>query len=163
MVPPSSIIKGNSLVHARAYTNAGLNTPPALPTDLFRIGSTSKLFTVLTIYRLIERGLVKTTDLAEPLVTARIRATLGSVPAVPSDPRPANTATPGHYFNAVTVADLLFHRSGWQHDGSDATYEHDPQVAAFLKTDLPVNKYQIAAWGICQPMRFYPNTPPPPQ
>ena len=86
---------------------------------------------------------------------------LPNAPKPKTEPKPSNPQQAGNYFNAITIRHLLAHQGGWNRDVNsayDPTFGHDVDVATTLGVNLPVTKHQLAAWGACQQMQFYPGS-----
>ncbi len=158
-----ALIKEGRLVYARGYTYDAPQTLPIEPTSLFRIASCTKPLTSLAIYQWIEKVNDPTKFSLESRIAPMVRPLLQlHVPHAPQprhDPQPANPQQDGHYFHAITVRHLLAHQGGWNREvAGEPTFFHDPDVAAALGVSLPINKYQLAAWGAGQQMQFYPGS-----
>lgn len=163
-----AIARQGRIVHAKGYNNAEAGDATVMPTSLFRIASCSKVITGLMIHKLIEDGykwgaaaFTLDTRVADLLVPPQIR--IPGKPAVSRyDAKPAVNATPGKYFDAVTIRHLLLHQGGWdrgKRTKNDPTFYNDIDIAADQNGGkLPVTKQQVFNWGLKQPMQFYPGT-----
>jgi len=154
-----AVAKDNRLVYARGYAQEGYED--VQPTSMFRIASCTKPLTQIAIYQLVEQNKLKLDQNVEAMLVLKMPN--GQPP--PEDPKPTSLNTPGHYFYAVTVRDLLRHQGGWRHDAADPTFVHDTDVVAAFNanghpTALPVTKDQLASWGISQPQEFFPDSEP---
>ncbi|MGW7363106.1 serine hydrolase [Streptomyces sp. NPDC054841] len=111
-VPGASVAVSNKgrLVFAKGYgvTDPATNVPVAT-SHLFRIASVSKPITAVTVFRLIERGLLNLGDrVFGP--TGRLGTTFGMQPYAPN-------------IDQITVQHLLEHTSGWAHS-QDPMFSH---------------------------------------
>ncbi len=148
-----AVVHAGRLVHARGYTYAEPGYRTTMPTDLFRIASTTKPLTSLLIYQLIEAKQLAMTDKVQGILGLK---TPGGA-ALTFDPVPADKQTDGRYFNAITVEHLLRHQGGWYH-GADWTFHSDAQIASVFGVDLPITKYQIASQAAANNLSFYPGS-----
>jgi CubicO group peptidase (beta-lactamase class C family) len=149
-----AVAKDGKILYARGYTWADANYELTMPTSLFRIASCSKPITGMEIQHLIEKNLL---TLDAPVVKILMGTNFRG-----NSPKPVNNATPGFYFNSITVRQLLAHQGGWNRDAdpaNDPTFLHDQDIAnKFTNGILPVSKQQLVSWGISQPQQFYPGT-----
>jgi CubicO group peptidase (beta-lactamase class C family) len=149
-----AITRGSNLVFCRGYTS-GDGVSLTQPTSLFRIASCTKPLTRIGIYKLKEAGHLDTST----TVQSKLNLTLPDGTAPISDPMPTNTNTAGYYFPSVTVGDLLNHAGGWDRTvAGEPTFFHDPDVAKAFDVGLPVDRMQIARWGVGQQMQFWPGS-----
>ncbi len=110
-----ALIDGGELVWLDAQGLANIeHQVPATPDSLFRIGSTSKMFTALAVLKLAEEGRV---DLNAPLREL--------VPELAFD-------NPWEDEHPVRLVHLLEHTTGW-HDTSLAEYAHNDPTPAQLQ------------------------------
>ncbi len=152
------ITSGDRLVFARGYVLDKEADGPMPPATLFRIASASKPITGIAIHQLLEAdgNLLRKTDKAAPILS--LKRPDGK--PFKKDDEPAKPSTPGHFFREVTINHLLTHRSGVIHKLG----AKDVEVAqAFQDTKkekpfaLPVDKYQVASWGIDKGQGFWPS------
>ena len=158
-----ALIKDGRLVYARGYTYDEPHNLPIQPTHLFRIASCTKPLTSIAIYQLIEKfndpNKLSLDSKIAPIVMPLLQSQVPNAPRPTNDPKPSNPQQDGHYFNAITVRHLLSHQGGWNRDvAGEPTFLRDPDIAAALGVHLPINKYQLAAWGAAQRMQFYPGS-----
>ena len=110
--------RNGRLIFTRGYGWADVEHGEAVqPDSLFRIGSVSKVFTAVAIFKLVEGGRLRLEDKA-----FRILSQLKPLPGVEMDPR----------IGSITVAHLLNHAGGWdqQTTGQDAAMEPLAGLAA---------------------------------
>jgi CubicO group peptidase (beta-lactamase class C family) len=131
-----SVTRRDRLVYSRSFTWAEPSYPLTTPESLFRIASMSKPITAITIFRLVEQGLIN--------LDAALIPTLGLVPP------PGRTLVP--QAATITVRQLLAHRSGLG-DVHDA-YE----VVQAYGTRLPATERQMAGFKLSQALKFAPGT-----
>jgi CubicO group peptidase (beta-lactamase class C family) len=158
-----ALIKDGRLVYARGYTYDEPNSLQIQPTHLFRIASCTKPLTSMAIYQLIEKfndpNKLSLDSKVESIVMPLLQSKVPNAPKPSNDPKPSNPRQDGNYFNAITVRHLLSHQGGWNRDvAGEPTFYHDPDVAAALGVNLPISRYQLAAWGVAQQMQFYPGS-----
>ncbi|MDK2743769.1 MAG: serine hydrolase [Nitrospira sp. BO4] len=122
-----AVVDNTRLVFARGYTWAEPGYPIALPTTLFRIASVSKTFAAVAAHQLIDQGLLHLHDTVQGILG--LTTPTGLPPTDPS-------------FAAITVEDLLFHRSRLNPD----FYWSDTAVAAAFGVSLPVTEAQLASF-----------------
>ncbi|RZT92482.1 serine hydrolase [Rivibacter subsaxonicus] len=126
-----AVVRNTRLVFARGYTWAEPGYPVALPTTLFRLASVSKSFVAVAAHQLIDEGRLRLTDTVQGILGLTTPAGLP-----PTDPG----------FAAITVEDLLLHRSRLVPD----FYWSDAAVAAAFGTKLPVSEAQLASFKCSQ-------------
>ncbi len=90
-----SVVNNTRLVFARGYTWAEPGYPAVLPTTPFRLASVSKLFAGLAIHQLIAAGRLRLTDTVQSVLN--LTTPVGQAPSAA--------------FGAITIEDLLLHRS----------------------------------------------------
>ncbi|MFE0753747.1 serine hydrolase [Inquilinus sp. NPDC058860] len=151
-----AITKDDRLVFSRGYTWGDPDYPVTRPNSVFRIASCSKPLTSIAIYQLVEKGLMGLDDKAQAILNLKTPA--GTAPAL--DPKPNSDNQPGHYWPAVTIRHLLGHRGGWNRDinGHNDPVNRDVEVAAAFGRSVPVTKYDVASFGVAQPLQFWPGT-----
>lgn len=120
-----SVVRNTHLVFARGYTWAEPGYPTVLPTTPFRVASVSKMFAGLAIHQLIAEGKLALTDTAQSVLN--VTTPNGSAP--PAD------------FSAITIEDLLIHRSRVRPD-----WALDRSVAQAFNKALPVNERETASY-----------------
>jgi len=142
-VPGIVLVVGvdGQMVATRAYTWDDPAVEPLTPNSLFRIASMSKPITSVAIHMLIEQGLIS--------YETRIADALGL------EAPPGGQASP--WLAEVTVDDLLYHIGGWDRNTSYDPMFFDGPIATALGVDLPISKYDIAAYMTGQPMQFSPG------
>jgi CubicO group peptidase (beta-lactamase class C family) len=125
-----SVTRRDRLVYSRFFTWGEPAYPLTTSESMFRIASMSKPITSITIFRLIEQGLI---DLDAALIPA-----LGLIPP------PGRTLVPE--VATITVRQLLSHRSGMP----DVSNEYD--VVNAYGTTLPTNERQEAGYALSKPL-----------
>jgi CubicO group peptidase (beta-lactamase class C family) len=121
-----SVTRQDRLVYSRSFTWAEPSYPLTTSESMFRIASMSKPITAITIFRLVEQGLIN--------LDAALIPTLGLVPP------------PGRSLisqaSAITVRQLLAHSSGL----GDVPLPYD--VVQAYGTTLPSNERQVAGFAL---------------
>ena len=134
-----AILKDTKLVLARGYTWAEPDYPDVTPKTMFRLGSTSKMITSLSIHQLAAEGKLTLTDLIDPILQLKTPA---------GDEPDSNNANHQPYLT-TTVGGLL-----------ESTCKINPHYesqneaiveAAGKKGQVPATQAQIASWIITQP------------
>jgi CubicO group peptidase (beta-lactamase class C family) len=159
-----AITSGDRLVFARGYVLDRKADGIVQPAALFRIASASKPITGVAIHQLFEslkanKSVLNETDTAAPIIT--LKQPDGTAFKQDSKPPPAQaSSTPGHYFHAVTIRQMLTHRTGLlsnlgRVDVAVATAFQGARDAGPI--ELPVDKYQVASWGVAQGQGFWPD------
>lgn len=128
-----AVVDNTRLVFARGYTWAEPGYPTVLPTTVFRLASVSKAFAGVAAHQLIAAGRVQLTDTVQSIMNLTTPA--GGAPAAG--------------FDAITVEDLLIHRSRMKPD----FYWEDASVAADFGVGLPVNEAQLASHMCAIPLQ----------
>jgi len=121
------VTSNTRLVFAKGYTWAEPGYPVVLPTTVFRIASVSKTFAGVAAHQLIAAGKLQLTDTVQGILG--LKTPTGTAPADPG-------------FAAITVEDLLLHRSRLDPD----LFTHDAATAAAFGVPLPVTEAQIASY-----------------
>ncbi len=124
-----AIAKDGRLVFARSYTWAEPGYPVTTPFSAFRIASCSKPLTAIAIFQLMDRKKI---------------GFLNSVKDLQGFPSLPNSQAISNEFQQVRVDWLLSHRTSW------GDVQQDEAAAAFLKTPLPISKYNLAAYNLAQ-------------
>jgi CubicO group peptidase (beta-lactamase class C family) len=121
-----AVTHNTRLVFAKGYTWAAPGYPVVLPTTVFRIASVSKTFAGVAAHQLIAAGRMRLTDTVQSILG--LTTPTGAVPPDPG-------------FAAITVEDLLIHRSRLRPDylWSDAA------AATAFNVSLPVTEAQLAS------------------
>ena len=122
-----AVVDNTRLVFARGYTWAEPGYPVALPTTLFRVASVAKTFAAVAAHQLIAEGRLRLTDKVQRILGLTTPAGLP-----PTDPG----------FAAITVEDLLLHRSRLE----PSFYWSDAAVAGAFGTSLPITEAQLASY-----------------
>jgi CubicO group peptidase (beta-lactamase class C family) len=122
-----AVVRNTRLVFARGYTWAEPGYPVTLPTTVFRIASVSKTLAAIAAHQLIHEGRLRLTD--------TVQGILGLT-------TPTGAAPPDPDYAAITVEDLLIHRSRLDPD----FYWSDAAVASAFGTSLPVTEAQLASY-----------------
>ncbi len=122
-----AVVHNTRLVFARGYTWAEAGYPVALPTTLFRLASVSKTFAAVAAHQLIDEGRLRLSDTVQGILGLTTPAGLP-----PTDPG----------FAAITVEDLLLHRSRLV---PDYFWSEGAAAAAFGAT-LPISEAQLASF-----------------
>jgi CubicO group peptidase (beta-lactamase class C family) len=154
-----AVAKDTKLVFAHGYTWAESEYPITQPTTLFRLASCSKPITGIAINQLIENGSLSLDDKAQDIL--KMKQPNGTEP--PTDPKPSDPNTQGHYFHAITVRNLLQHQIGWGDLPLPGAFdpmwnEEETQKAFNLPSQSLVTKYQIASWAVSQKQFCWPGT-----
>lgn len=126
-----AVVSNTRLVFARGYTWAEPGYPVVLPTTVFRIASVSKTFAAIAAHQLIAAGKLRLSDTVQSILGLRI----------PSG------AAPDPSFVAITVEDLLLHRSRLAPDFAG----NDVATAGAFGVNLPVTEAQMASYQCAQP------------
>ncbi len=131
-----AIAKGPKLVYARGFTWAEPGYPITQPTDMFRIGSCSKLLTSILIHQLIQENKLTYGDTA-----------VGKLALAPPPGQPIVNAQ----FSQYKISDLLSHQTGIASNFAWA----DAQIVSLFSQQLPLtSKQEIASWLMTQPNIF---------
>jgi CubicO group peptidase (beta-lactamase class C family) len=131
-----AIAKGSKLVYARGFTWAEPGYPITQPTDMFRVGSCSKLLTSILIHRLVQDNQLSYGDTAV--------AKLGLTP-------PPGQSIVNTEFSQYNVSDMLSHQTGIAKNFAWA----DAQIVSLFGQQLPLtSKREIASWLMTQPNVF---------
>jgi CubicO group peptidase (beta-lactamase class C family) len=149
-----AIARRGRVVYARGFGYADLETHESVkPTSRFRIASVSKTFTSAAIMLLVQRGRLKLSDHAFPLLDL-------PVPfheKTPLDPR----------LNAITIHHLLCHTAGWSRNLGRNPFEtwvgFDPmffpaEIAQSLGVPSPAIPIDIIRFMLTRPLDFDPGT-----
>ena len=118
-----TVVKDGRVLYAKGYgyQNVDKKTPVSPATSLFRIGSTSKLFTWTAIMQLVEQGKVN--------LDADVNTYL------------KNFQIPPKYDKPVTVRSLMTHSSGWEDGALGYLITHDSSrvqpIDVTLKKHMP--------------------------
>jgi CubicO group peptidase (beta-lactamase class C family) len=152
-----AVTRGDRLVLARGYALDKKTDGIMHPAGLFRIASASKPITGTAIHQLLEATTspLKVTDKVAPIVA--LKRPDGT--PFKNEPKP-DPDKPGNYFHAVTVRHCLTHRTGLRHGlaAVDVTVaKAHPGVTTSKVLELPVDKYQVASWGVDQGLAFWPS------
>lgn len=154
-----AVTSGDRLVFARGYVRDKKADGVMTPTALFRIASSTKPITGIAIHQLFEKdgNVLSADDKVAPIVG--LKRPDGT--AFKSDPAPTNLSDNGNYFSEVTIKQLLTHQTGLMDGlgGLDFTVAEafkEAQNAPAIK--LPVDKYQVASWGVDQGQAFFPGS-----
>jgi CubicO group peptidase (beta-lactamase class C family) len=129
-----SVVKDGQVFFQKGYGYAGVEkqTPVDPSGTIFRIGSTTKLFTWTAVMQLVEQGKL---DLDQDINTY------------------LDFKIPGTFVQPITLKNLLSHTAGFeeQNDGQFATRAEDmPSLGQYLKTHIPVRVFppgKIAAYS----------------
>jgi CubicO group peptidase (beta-lactamase class C family) len=157
-----AVTSGDRLVFARGYVVDKKTDGIMHPSGLFRIASATKPITGTAIHQLLEatETPLKVTDKVAPIVA--LKRPDGT--PFKKDLKPGETAQEqekdGHYFHEVTVRQCLTHRTGLRSNlgGVDVKVAEAYQAAKKAKAIvLPVDKYQVASWGVDQGLAFWPS------
>ncbi|QNF31863.1 beta-lactamase family protein [Adhaeribacter swui] len=140
-----AIVKNEKLVFAKSYGYANLETKqPVDNQSLFRIASISKPVTVVAILKLVQDGKLKLTD-----------KVFGANGILGND---YGTAPANSNVSAITVQDLLEHKSGWINQPNDPivanpTYSYKELIAEVVQTRpltyTPGSTYYYSNFGYC--------------
>jgi CubicO group peptidase (beta-lactamase class C family) len=114
-----AIVHQSRLVYARGYSWVDPDWPTVSPTTPFRLASTSKTFTALAIFQLIQSNVLKLTDTLQSILNLK----------TPSGAPPTDVS-----FATITIQQLLEHKSGIV---PGACSDVNSIVAAFVKAGLP--------------------------
>jgi CubicO group peptidase (beta-lactamase class C family) len=126
-----SVVSNTRLVFARGYTWAEPGYPAVLPTTPFRLASVSKMLAGLAIHQLIAEGRLRLTDTVQGVLNL----------TTPSG------AAPSADFSAITIEDLLLHRSRVDND-----WRWDQPTAQAFGKQLPVNEWEVARYVSSRPL-----------
>jgi CubicO group peptidase (beta-lactamase class C family) len=155
-VPGASlaIARNGLLIYARGFGYSDLETRGTVqPDSRFRIASVSKTFTSAAIMLLVQRGRLKLTDQAFPLLDL----TMPFGEKSPLDSR----------LNSITVHQLLCHTGGWSRNLGRNPYEtwtgFDPmfypvQIAKSLGVASPASPTEIVRFMLTRPLDFDPGS-----
>ncbi len=133
-----AVTSNTRLVFAKGYTWAEPGYPIVLPTTVFRIASVSKTFAGVAAHQLIAAGGLQLTDTVQGILGLKTPTGTG-----PSDPG----------FAAITVEDLLLHRSRLQ----PSPFGYDVAAAAAFGVPLPVTEAQIASYKATETLQATPE------
>lgn len=126
-----SVVNNIHLVFARGYTWAEPGYPTVLPTTPFRLASVSKVFVGIAIHQLISAGQLKLTDSVQRVLG--LTTPSGQAPSAP--------------FSAITIEDLLLHRSR-----IDPDWQPTLQTAQAFAKPLPVDEWDVARYVSSRPL-----------
>lgn len=126
-----SVVNNTHLVFARGYTWAEPGYPTVLPTTPFRLASVSKMFAGIAIHQLIAEGRLRLTDTVQSVLNLTT---------------PAGQA-PSAAFGAITIEDLLLHRSRVNDD-----WRGDHQTAQAFGKQVPVSESEVARYVSSLPL-----------
>jgi CubicO group peptidase (beta-lactamase class C family) len=155
-VPGASlaIARNGLLIYARGFGYSDLETRDTVkPDSRFRIASVSKTFTSAAIMLLVQRGRLKLSDKAFPLLDL----TMPFGEKSPLDSR----------LNSITVHQLLCHTGGWSRNLGRNPYEtwtgFDPmfypvQIAKSLGVASPASPTEIVRFMLTRPLDFDPGS-----
>lgn len=134
-----AIVKDTKLVLARGYTWAEPDYPDVTPKTMFRLGSTSKMITSLSIHQLAAEGKLNLTDLIDPIL--QLQTADGE--------EPDSTIANHQPYLTTTVGGLL-------ESTCKINPHYESQNEAIVKAagkegQVPATSDQIASWLITQP------------
>ncbi len=142
------------VIYARGFGSADAETREAVqPDSLFRIASISKTFTSAAIMLLVQRGQLKLSDAAFPLLDSDVTLDKKSQ----ADPR----------LNTITIHHLLCHTGGWARGSAKNPFEtwtgFDPmffpvEIAKSLGVSSPAGPADIVRFMTTRPLDFDPGT-----
>jgi len=116
---------------------------PVEPDALFRIASISKPITAVAVLQLVEQGKVK--------LDQRVLDVLRF-----DSPLPADTPTDERW-RAITIADLLHHRGGWDRNKSFDPMFEPFRIGRALRLGRPPDTRDIIRYMLDQPLQFDPG------
>jgi len=155
-VPGASlaIARDGRVIYARGFGWADVETREAVqPDSLFRIASVSKTFTSAAIMLLVQRGRLKLSDTAFPLLDID----------VPLDKKSQVDTR----LNTITIHHLLSHTGGWARGSAKNPFEtwtgFDPmffpvEIAKSLGVPSPAGPGDIVRFMTTRPLDFDPGT-----
>jgi N-acyl-D-amino-acid deacylase len=155
-VPGASmaIARGGRVIYARGFGWAEVETREAVqPDSLFRIASVSKTFTSAAIMLLVQRGRLKLSDTAFPVLNID----------VPLDKKSQVDTR----LNTVTIHHLLSHTGGWARGSAKNPFEtwtgFDPmffpvEIAKSQGVSSPAGPGEIVRFMTTRPLDFDPGT-----
>ena len=155
-VPGASlaVARHGRVIYARGFGYADLETRDSVkPNSRFRIASVSKTFTSAAIMLLVQRGLLKVSDHAFPLLDLQVPFHETS----PLDSR----------LYSITIHQLLCHTAGWSRNLGRNPFEtwtgFDPmffpvQIAQSLGVPSPAGPTDIVRFMLTRPLDFDPGT-----
>src|ERR1700738_2578661 len=142
------VMKNGKVTTARGYGWADMQSrTPVQPNDLFRIASTSKTFTAVTILKLIQEGKLNLDD---------------KVFLILNDLKPLTGRSINPQIYQITVKNLLQMSSGWFNLGAghfDPMFGPCPKnFLAALSPELPASCATTTRYMMSQPLRHKPGT-----
>ena len=140
-----AIARDDRLVYNRGFGYASVEDESVVEPDmLFRIASTTKTITAVSILTLVDAGDLTLDTLVFPLLGYE------PLPNAPYDPRLDN----------ITVEHLLVHAGGWNSVASfDPQYQPWSLLAShILNTEAPADAETIIRFMLSQPLDFDPGT-----
>jgi N-acyl-D-amino-acid deacylase len=155
-VPGASlaIARDGRVIYARGFGWADVETREAVqPDSPFRVASVSKTFTSAAIILLVQRGRLKLSDTAFPLLDIN----------VPLDKKSKVDAR----LNTITIHHLLSHTGGWERTSAKNPFEtwtgFDPmffpvEIAKSLGVPSPAGPGDIVRFMATRPLEFDPGT-----
>lgn len=155
-VPGASlaIARDGRVIYARGFGYADVETREAVqPDSLFRIASVSKTFTSAAIMLLVQRGRLKLSDAAFPLLNIE-------VPSLKESQVDAR-------LKMITIHQLLCHTGGWARGSAKNPFEtwtgFDPmffpvEIAQSLGAPSPASPADIVRFMTTRPLDFDPGT-----
>jgi len=155
-IPSASlaIARHGRVVYARAFGWAEVAAHEAVqPDSLFRVASVSKTFTAAAIMLLVQRGRLKLSDAAFPLLALRMP--------------PNKREQPDLRLDKVTIHNLLCHTGGWSRGTAKNPFEtwtgFDPmffpvEIAQSLDVPSPASPMDIVRFMTTRPLEFDPGT-----
>jgi N-acyl-D-amino-acid deacylase len=149
-----AIARDGRIIYARGFGCADVETREAVePDSLFRIASVSKTFTSAAIMLLVQRGRLKLSDQAFPLLDIH----------VPLDKKSQVDTR----LNTITIHHLLCHTGGWARTSAKNPFEtwtgFDPmffpvEIARNLEVPSPAGPADIVRFMTTRPLDFDPGT-----
>ncbi|HVV69675.1 MAG TPA: serine hydrolase domain-containing protein [Gammaproteobacteria bacterium] len=142
------VMKNGKVTTARGYGWADMQSrTEVMPNDLFRIASTSKTFTAVTVLKLIQEGKLNLNDKVFDIL---------------NDLKPLNGRSINPQIYQITVQNLLQMSSGWFNPGAghfDPMFGPWPQnFLAVLSPELPASCETTTRYMMSQPLRHKPGT-----
>jgi CubicO group peptidase (beta-lactamase class C family) len=144
-----AIAKDGRLVYARGFGTVdqktpGAPSPPAVgPTARFRIASSSKPITAVTVLRLLEQGRLGLEDRAFDIL---------------DDLAPPPGASPDPRLHSITVRQLLEHSGGFDSTVTDPQFDDLRSAADAFQHPRPATQVDIIRYAMGQPLAFTPGT-----
>ncbi len=149
-----AIARQGRVIYARAFGWASLEEHAAAqPNSLFRVASVSKTLTAAAIVLLVQRGRLKLSEPAFPLLRLE---------KPPNKPTPADPRLDG-----ITIHHLLCHTGGWARTTAENPFEtwkgFDPmffpvEIARTLEVPSPASPRDIVRFMLTRPLDFDPGT-----